>query len=80
MTKGVKPSYGITYLVMRDGGTGRWNVTRDGQPTGGFARDKETAIGVAFRDASREAHGAATSVIVWSVSQEGKRTKEWASS
>lgn len=73
-----KPA-GVTYLVALDPGTGRWNVTRDGVATGGFARNRETAIGVAFGDASREAHRTAAAVTVWVVGNDGKRTKEWES-
>ncbi len=72
-----KPStLAMIYLVEQDPRDGRWNITRGGKPTGGFARDKSTAIGLAYADASREAHETNLKVEVWSV-QGGKRTKEW---
>lgn len=74
-----KKTAGVTYLVALDPGSGRWNVTRDGIATGAFARDRETAIGQAFADASREAHQTKVSVTVWVVDKDGKRTKEWES-
>ena len=67
---------GIEYLVTLDPDGKRWNVTRDGEPTGGFARDKSTAIGLAYREASAELASTGGQLSVWSV-QHGKRTKEW---
>jgi hypothetical protein len=66
----------ITYLVTLDGDARRWTVTRQGVATGGFARDKSTAIGLAYREASLEQAGTDLDVTVWSV-QNGKRQKEW---
>jgi len=65
----------ITYEVTK-AIDGRWNITRNGQATGGFARDMSTAIGMAYREASLEQAGTDAMVTVWSV-QGIKRTKEW---
>jgi hypothetical protein len=71
-----KKASAIIYLVEQDEAGGRWNVTRNGVPTGAFARDKGTAIGQAYQAASLEQAGTAVQVTVWSV-LDGKRTKEW---
>ena len=69
---------GVKYLVTLDPDGRRWTVTREDQPTGAFARDKSTAIGLAYREASREMAETGFNISVWSV-QDGKRTKEWPS-
>jgi hypothetical protein len=68
------PSPQITYDI-------RWNVTRrmfdiyrEGASTGGFARDRSTAIGLARRDAEAEKPG--VKVAVTAV-QDGKPRVEW---
>lgn len=66
----------MTYLVTLDANASRWNVCRQGVKTGGFARDKSTAIGLAYREASLEQATTGNDVTVWSV-QNGKRKKEW---
>ena len=66
----------VEYLVTLDPDGRRWTVTRGDQPTGGFAQDKSTAIGLAYREASREMAETGHTISVWSV-QAGKRTKEW---
>lgn len=66
----------IIYLVELDPLTNRWNVTRDGVPTGAFARERSTAVGQAYHAASLEQAGTALDVTVWSV-QGGERKKEW---
>ena len=66
----------VEYLVTLDLDGGRWTVSCGGQPTGGFARDKSTAVGLAYREASREMTETGNKVSVWSV-HDGKRTKEW---
>jgi hypothetical protein len=70
-----RPS-GVIFLVTLDGDGKRWTITRDDKPTGGFAQDKNTAIGLAYREASAELASTGDQVSVWSV-QDGKRTKEW---
>jgi len=69
------PTLSVTYEVQQDA-NGRWNVLRDGAPTGAFARDKSTAIGQAYAAATRETAESNLKVTVYSV-QNGKRTKEW---
>jgi len=71
-----KRPIGVIYLVSQDDDGKRWTITRDDKPTGGFARDKATAIGMAYREASVELASSAIPISVWSV-QNGKRTKEW---
>jgi len=70
------PARGIKYLVKQDRATGRWNVLREDQPTGAFARDQDTAIGSATRDASLEARGNDLKVSVW-VQEGTKARKVW---
>jgi hypothetical protein len=70
-----KKEAGVTYLVEQDDG-GRWNVTRDNIATGAFARDKSTAVGLAYQAASSEMAKTAGKIAVWSI-QGSKRTKEW---
>lgn len=71
-----KRSDDVEYLVTLDADGRRWTVSRGDQPTGGFARDKSTAVGLAYREASREMAETGHKISVWSV-QDGKRTKEW---
>jgi hypothetical protein len=70
-----KKEAGVTYLVEQDDG-GRWNVTRDKVATGAFARDKSSAVGLAYQAASSEMAETAGRISVWSI-QGSKRTKEW---
>lgn len=76
MSGGKRAPKSITYLVTLSADAQRWNVTREDVATGGFARDKSTAIGLAYREASLEQAGTDIDVTVWSV-QNGKRKKEW---
>jgi hypothetical protein len=66
----------VTYLVALDAASGRWNVSRNDVPTGGFAREKGTAIGLAYGQASLEQAGTDLDVRVFSI-QGKKRTQEW---
>ena len=68
-----KKATGVIYLVKRDG-DGRWNISRDGKPAGGFTLDMSTALGIAYHAAQLEQ--SAIDVSVWSV-QGGKPKKEW---
>jgi hypothetical protein len=73
-----KRKVAVTYLVEHDPGTDRWDVSRDGAPTGAFAKDKPTAIGQAYQAASNEAASTKQKVAVFSL-QARKRKKEWES-
>ena len=60
-----------------------WNATRrtfdierDGKPTGGFAKDKQTAVGLACRAAQFENREGKT-VVVYSTNSDGKTIVEW---
>ncbi len=66
----------VEYLVTLDADGRRWTVTRGDQPTGAFALEKSTAVGLAYREASQEMAETGHRISVWSV-QDGKRTKEW---
>jgi hypothetical protein len=55
----------VKYLVKSDPDTGRWNVTRDGKPTGSFAREMETAIGGAIRETDLQARNSNLKIAVW---------------
>ncbi len=68
----------LKYLVKFDPDTGRWNVTRAGVPTGSFARDMNTAIGAASREAGIEALNSDFAVSVW-LDYGGTRKKVWPS-
>ena len=63
---------GVTYLVTLDADGKRWTITCDDKATGGFARDKATEIGLAYREASAELASSGAKISVWSV-QNGKR-------
>jgi hypothetical protein len=65
---------GVIYLVKRDSTGTHWQISRDGEPTGGFTIDKRTAVGIACQAAMRDL--AAGAVSVWSF-QCGKLRKEW---
>ena len=70
---------GVVYEVREDPlQVGKWFVLRGGTETGGFARDKSTAIGLAFSLASREANTTDMKVSVVSIVG-SKRTIEWKS-
>jgi hypothetical protein len=71
------PTLAVLYSVEQDQNDGRWNILRGGAPTGAYARDKSTAIGLALQSASREAN-ADLKTAVFSV-ENRKRTKEWES-
>ena len=67
-----KLAHDVEYLLTLDPDGRRWTVSREQQPTGAFARDKSTAVGLASREMAETGH----KISVWSV-QDGKRTKEW---
>lgn len=71
-----RPSEEVEYLVTRALDGRRWTVTRGDQPTGGFARDKSIAVGLALREAAQEMAATRHRISVWSV-KDGKRTNEW---
>ena len=66
----------VKYLVRLAAGGGRWDILRDGKPTGAFARDMNTAIGIATRDASAEARDPGVKASVW-LETTGKPKKVW---
>jgi len=72
-----KKKAAVEYVVELDPADKRWNVTRNGERTGAFARDKATAIGCAYRDASREQAQTLGDVRVFSTGAKGKRKQEW---
>lgn len=66
----------VKYLVRLDPFRDRWTVLRDGQATGAFARDMNTAIGAATRDAGQESRDPGVKVSVW-LELKGKPKKVW---
>lgn len=66
----------VKYLVQHDRTTGRWDVSRGGKPTGAFARDMNTAIGSATREASLEARDSDLKVSVW-LDYGGRTNQVW---
>lgn len=69
------PGLAVKYLVKPDAATGRWNIYRGGKPTGSFARDMNTAIGSAQRDASAEMYETDLKATVW-LAEPGKRVRQ----
>jgi hypothetical protein len=64
------------YLVTWNPTRRSWDVMRDKVPTGGFAYDKDTAIGLAIREAQGD-HANGLSAVVRSSLQDGKTKVEW---
>jgi hypothetical protein len=65
---------GISYTIEWNEARRTFDIYRDGAKTGGFARDKATAIGMATGDAQREPQG--VKVAVFSI-RDGKAVVEW---
>jgi hypothetical protein len=71
-------SPGVRYLVELDLGAGKWNASRGGKATGSFARDMQTAIGLASKMAQLEASITHLGVTVWT-DVAGQKTMVWPS-
>jgi hypothetical protein len=70
--------YDVKFYVMWNQDRRLFDIRRDGVATGGFARDKITAIGLAIADA-RRASAQGNSACVVAYSQHGNRVVEWES-
>jgi hypothetical protein len=69
-----KSAPGIAFTIEWNETRRTFDIYRDGTKTGGFARDKATAIGMATGDAHREPPG--TKVTVSSI-RDGETVVEW---
>lgn len=54
----------------------RFDILRDGKRTPSFSSQQGTAIGLALKEARREAAGSGKKIIVTSI-RNGKRNTEW---
>ncbi len=64
----------ITYEVRFNATRRTFDIYREGASTGGFARDRSTAIGLARRDAEREKPNVKVAVVAV---LNGKLKMEW---
>jgi hypothetical protein len=68
--------YDVEFHVILNGSRRTFDIEQDGKPTGSFARDKSTAIGLASRAAqfeNREGRIAA----VYATNRDGNLVIEW---
>jgi hypothetical protein len=70
--------YDVKFYVTWNQDRRLFDIKRDGVTTGGFARDKITAIGLAIADAQRVSAQGDTA-CVFAYSQHGNRVVEWES-
>ncbi len=70
--------YDVKFYVTWNQVRRAFDVRRDGVPTGGFAQDKITAIGLAIVEAQRVVVKGNTA-CVYAYNQDGNRIVEWAS-
>lgn len=66
------------YHVVWNSVRRRWDIERDGGFAGSFAQDKSTAIGLAVREAQRDAHQG-LDVVVCVQQKDGSFLLEWSS-
>ncbi|MES2292013.1 MAG: hypothetical protein V4527_01810 [Pseudomonadota bacterium] len=74
-SKHTKP-HAVEYRVAWDQERGRFNVLREAERTASFSRQQGTAVGLAIREAQREAAESGKKIIVTSM-RNGKRIMEW---
>ena len=67
----------VAYQVTWNAERRTFDVFRGGELTGGFARDRATAIGLAIRDAEQDARQG-LKVVVYS-RLDGRQNTEWSS-
>ena len=67
----------VAYQVLWNAERRTFDVDRAGAPTGSFARDRATAIGLAIRDAEKDAQQG-LKVVVYS-RLDGRQNIEWSS-
>ena len=68
--------HAVEYRVAWDQERGRFEIFRGKERTPSFSRQQGTAIGLAIRDAQREASESGEKIIVTSM-RNGKRIMEW---
>ena len=68
--------HAVEYRVAWDQERGRFDIFRGAERTASFSRQQGTAIGLALRDAQREAAETGQKIIVTSM-RNGKRVMEW---
>lgn len=71
-----KDCHAVEYSVVWDRTSGRFNVYRDRDPTPCFSPQKGVAVGLAIREAHREATKTGEKIIVTSM-RNGQRIVEW---
>jgi hypothetical protein len=72
-----KKQIDLVYQVIWNAERRSFDVIRAGDPTGSFARDRTTAIGLAIRDAEKDAKQG-LKVVVYS-RLDGRQNIEWSS-
>jgi len=70
----VRPDHEFRIIWSRD--QVRFDICRDGIPTGAHAKTKESAVATAIREASTEANSTGRFVVVTST-LDGRRVLEW---
>lgn len=68
--------YDVEFQIVWNSTRQTFDIEQDGKPTGSFARDKHTAIGLATRMAQFENREGKT-VVVITTNADGKQIVEW---
>lgn len=76
MLKDRRTPHEVEYRVAWDQKRARFDIFREAERTASFSRQQGTAIGLALRDAQREAAESGKKIIVTSM-RNGKRVVEW---
>jgi hypothetical protein len=74
-SKHTKP-HAVEYRVAWNQERGRFDILRAEERTASFSRQQGTAVGLAIREAQREASKSGEKIIVTSM-RNGKRIMEW---
>ena len=73
--KGSK-TYEVVFSIVWNASRRTFDIERDGKPTGSFAKDRNTAIGLAGRAAQFETREGRTAVV-YGTNADGKRVVVW---
>jgi hypothetical protein len=68
--------YDVEFAIVWNPARRTFDIERDGKPAGNFARDKNTAIGLASRAAQFDNREGKTAVV-YTTDAEGKQIVEW---
>jgi hypothetical protein len=68
--------YDVEFAIVWNPTRRTFDIERDGKPTGSFARDKGTAIGLACRAAQFENRENRTAAV-YTTNADGKHVVEW---